>query len=789
MNQVNSATEMSSDRIAQMEERLLRVIQPINRRLTALEDAIQRIEQSINFAAKPVSEVSTAAAVTRPLSEDKTMTPVSEFEVAEPASPEMPTKGSSASKSKQWVSDHAFHDTDKQQIETEDTKSAKWWDDRSASFARSQKKSASVVYALNSDFGAKDRHEYNRFGRTPMMSLEEAKEEEQLRAHYERSMRYANVQWNPAHEAEPDYSQIMSKFVLFHESLLHVIWDIGMMFLVVYYGFAVPMSIVFFASGDETEPKFLRTLDTVFNLLFVVDIGVNCITAYNIKDGQNKGELEVRQPNIFLNYLKTWLLIDVIASIPFDRFAGEQSTAARAVKLLRMVRVVRLVHKFGIYFRIEPAQLRLFMLCFCLFLLWHWIGCLYWLLASDIGLGTENCGDWCPEAHLDSASFAHKYSEVFFWALMVTTGIGKDIVPFTYSQSVFTNFATVTGVLAYASIVGTMANLVGITDKVNAGRNDKLNTIINYMRVRQVPAALTHSIVEYYEYLFSMYQTGKDEHEWLQDLHKDLKAELELSLSKNLLTSVPCFALCCEPTLLDISRCMSPRLGIPGEVICRQGQLGLHFWIIVRGMVMVEDARLNETAYASSNEFFGEWAVLTGRRRLITASCKTYVEMMELGKGDLWKLSRRRLDFAVHMERWRSSCRKIPHWTYVRHLVKLAWRAKRLRLVADDVNAFALVEVILAGSQKKARRQISSNVSKAKPSLSGSKDHQDHHQWIKMALGADYQEQPTVNGIGATGDSWLSRKLHKASNALSRSGGGGSKLTSVSPTDASIQSS
>ena len=91
-----------------------------------------------------------------------------------------------------------------------------------------------------------------------------------------------------------------------------------MMLLIVYYGIAVPLRIADFGSVKDAG---LNYFDLATNLFFIVDIVLNFFTAY-----KEQGEIVFSKVKIRQRYLKSWFLVDVIASIPFELFTSASNS-------------------------------------------------------------------------------------------------------------------------------------------------------------------------------------------------------------------------------------------------------------------------------------------------------------------------------------------------------------------------------------------------------------------------------------------------------------------------------
>lgn len=119
-------------------------------------------------------------------------------------------------------------------------------------------------------------------------------------------------------------------------SKFKVIWNILMFLLIVYTAMVVPVRISFV---DETTDAWLIA-DVVMDSLFMIDIFINFISAYE----DDSGEIVKSRKRIAISYMKGWFLIDLCSSIPISliqRFANV-STATSNIKFLKLSRLPRL---------------------------------------------------------------------------------------------------------------------------------------------------------------------------------------------------------------------------------------------------------------------------------------------------------------------------------------------------------------------------------------------------------------------------------------------------------------
>lgn len=59
--------------------------------------------------------------------------------------------------------------------------------------------------------------------------------------------------------------------------------------------------------------EFWFFVENIVDFAFITDFLINCISAYY----DEEGKLVTNNKKIILHYLKTWFVIDIIASFPF----------------------------------------------------------------------------------------------------------------------------------------------------------------------------------------------------------------------------------------------------------------------------------------------------------------------------------------------------------------------------------------------------------------------------------------------------------------------------------------
>ncbi|KAF4727771.1 hypothetical protein FOZ63_001954, partial [Perkinsus olseni] len=126
------------------------------------------------------------------------------------------------------------------------------------------------------------------------------------------------------------------RWVVYPDGRFRLTWDVAGLLFIVYQGFVVPYTLSF-----ETELRgFLADMDKCIDLYFMSDIALNFVTGY-----WNRGVLSLKHRDIARYYAQTWLLVDLVASIPFSWFISPdtEGPSQSVSKLLRVIRIVKFI--------------------------------------------------------------------------------------------------------------------------------------------------------------------------------------------------------------------------------------------------------------------------------------------------------------------------------------------------------------------------------------------------------------------------------------------------------------
>lgn len=170
--------------------------------------------------------------------------------------------------------------------------------------------------------------------------------------------------------------------------------DIVMTLLILYSCSWEPFKAAF-AEGDE-----LNNISDIFvDALYCADILVNFVTGY-----RTHNDVELNPKVIALTYVKSWFIVDVAATFPWDILAagatgvdenvdiGDADSGAgvgqlallrllRLIRILRILRMGRIVERLSNHFKIRAAFIKILQLVVGLVIIIHLVACLFFMLS------------------------------------------------------------------------------------------------------------------------------------------------------------------------------------------------------------------------------------------------------------------------------------------------------------------------------------------------------------------------------------------------------------------------
>jgi CRP-like cAMP-binding protein len=427
-----------------------------------------------------------------------------------------------------------------------------------------------------------------------------------------------------------------------------VAWGGVYALLMLYTAFVMPFRMSFY---EDTALDEWFVLDNVINVLFFLDILITLNTAIYSEEGA----IITARKTIFLTYLRTWLLIDIAACIPFNLINKEDSSSgnnssqfSRMLRLLRLPRLYRLLRLARIFSAIkkdvhnrmlerlqECLSLKHGTLRFIFFLLSfilavHLMACLWYFIPAMEEFGVDT---WVVRYGIVDNSVSDKYINCIYWTMttLATVGYG-DIIPSTVTEKIVAIGWMLFGVFFFSFVVGSIANMINSADTKRNMLISKLAAIDEFAAECNLSKDLRYRLR--YALRYSTNNTGfsmQVKRGILTELPRNLRFEVALAMHHGAAKSVPFFIDRDQAFTAATVPFLNSLQVQPGEAVYSEGDYADEVYFIVKGScaVMWQDVVMKKFQRGS---YFGEIEVILAVARKHAVQAIVKADLLSMGK-------------------------------------------------------------------------------------------------------------------------------------------------------------
>lgn len=359
----------------------------------------------------------------------------------------------------------------------------------------------------------------------------------------------------------------------------------------IYIAIFVPLKIVF-----PLEPNIIvESIYWFASLVFVIDFVINILR-------KQKG------------YVSGWLLVDLIAAIPFGLLGGlSYWQLLKLLKLLRIGQYLHQIRKVEIQF---SKTLSLVYLFFWTALLAHWLSC-GWIALSGIDT---------------SLSVQSNYIGSLYWIITTLTTVGYgDIVPMSDLQRIYSMIVQVSGLVFFGYLIGNVVRLLSNRDPEQTKYLENVENLASVLRSRYIPKDMQNRILDYYGYLKDE-NMGHDVTSFLESLPSGLRTEVELVFKKELIEKIPLFKNASKDFILECAIKLERIIVPPKECIIKANDVGRDMYFIMSGDLNVINKEGQIISTLSAGDFVGEMALFSDKPRNATVIAVDFCHLYRLAK-------------------------------------------------------------------------------------------------------------------------------------------------------------
>lgn len=299
------------------------------------------------------------------------------------------------------------------------------------------------------------------------------------------------------------------RYILLPDNQFKKYWDCAQAVILITTAIIVPLRVGF----SITSYGIAYCIDCIIDTYFWIDMGLNFITAFEDADNQNK--LVTDPKLIFANYLKGWLIPDVLGCLPVDlatkiaedtllcSFSLDGCTTPsnnsgslfrlfkllrlfRLMKLLRLMRIGRLLERYeDELFEIQSVMDFSMLICVLIFL-GHFVGCFFYFFSGTFwrsSTETERIEagyislwtDYFTE-NPEVATLSNRYLASMYWTFTTLTTVGYgDITCGTNMERVFAIVGMITGGFVFSAIIASMVSTLSTSSEEGQAYDDAVN--------------------------------------------------------------------------------------------------------------------------------------------------------------------------------------------------------------------------------------------------------------------------------------------------------------------------
>ncbi|XP_066539497.1 cyclic nucleotide-gated channel beta-3-like [Hoplias malabaricus] len=324
---------------------------------------------------------------------------------------------------------------------------------------------------------------------------------------------------------------------------------------------------------------------------------------------------------------------DMISIIPFDLLSLQFGFSS----VYRLNRFMRLQSFFEFSDRLENIMAKAYIwrvarttgyLLYCL----HLNSCLYYVASAYEGLGSTR---WTYDGK------GSAYLRCYYFATRSLITIGGLPEPHTLFEIVFQMVNFFTGVFVFSSLIGQMRDVIGAATAGQTYFRASMDACVSYMNRYTIPRIVQNRVRTWYNYTWDS-QGMLDESELLDKMPLVMRTAIAVDINLAIFQKIDLFKGCDNQMLVDMLLRLKSIVYLPGDFVCKKGDIGREMYIIKAGEVQVIGGPDNKIVFVTLKAgcVFGEISLLQsakdgGNRRTANVAAHGFANLFVLDKKDL----------------------------------------------------------------------------------------------------------------------------------------------------------
>ncbi|CAG9313056.1 unnamed protein product [Blepharisma stoltei] len=425
-------------------------------------------------------------------------------------------------------------------------------------------------------------------------------------------------------------------------------WDLAMLFVLLYTATIMPFSMAFV---DSTLWDTWFLMDLIVNMFFIVDLVVNLMCAYITPEGK----LVTSRWRIFLKYLKSWLIIDLVSSIPYSLLPGSNTDSSgsynssmsllklpRLYRLFRISRVIKLLKKYKNsefmeklqdFFDLKQNRLRLITTALTVALCVHIATCMWYFSAKLEGFYYDT---WVFRNGLMNEDTGTLYLTSLYWAITTLSTVGYgDIHAQTITEKMCAIIWMIFTVYVFSFVIGSLGNMLSTVDSKENVLINKLAVIDEFAKEASLEKDLKHRLRIALRY--STEKTGfswADKQNIFNELPKNFRYEVAMAMHRGAAKDLTFFADKDQVVVASIVPFLQPVFAAGTELVYDKGEFADEIYFVVKGNVSYVFGKDNKLIRSTQRGgYFGDIEVVSRITRKYAALAVRDSELLIMGKA------------------------------------------------------------------------------------------------------------------------------------------------------------
>ncbi|XP_072374607.1 cyclic nucleotide-gated channel beta-1-like isoform X1 [Scyliorhinus torazame] len=260
----------------------------------------------------------------------------------------------------------------------------------------------------------------------------------------------------------------------------------------------------------------------------------------------------------------------------------------------------------------------------------HLNACVYYWASDFEGIGATK---WVYDG------MGNSYMRCYYWAVKTLITIGGLPDPQNVFEILFQLINYFMGVFIFSIMIGQMREVVGAATAGQTYYRSCMDNTVKYMNSYKIPRSVQNRVRKWYEFTWAS-QGMLDERDLLVQLPDKMRLDIAIDVNYSIISKVALFQGCDRQMIFDMLNRLKSVVFLPGDFVCKKGEIGREMYIIKAGEVQVVGGPDEKTVFVTlrAGSVFGEISLLSvggGNRRTANVVAHGFANLFILDKKDL----------------------------------------------------------------------------------------------------------------------------------------------------------